>query len=177
MLEVWLSCFPSVVANRFIGNILVKYLNGLFLPLSQPPVTDVRHTHFFCQFLFLLPFVIFSIFWISMLTIVTFLEIFWCFRGKTRLEYFRKELAHCLLEILLFTHILVHFNFLISRKVQMQLVLYFWLWRFAKLNCTLCIIAQIDLRLEKIILHCACLWFIKHRSQSLFIWYHLFWNR
>lgn len=111
-----------------------------------------------------------------MFTIVAFLEILWCFGGKTRLKDFGKELTHCMLEMFLFTDVFVHLCFLICWKVQMQLVLNFWLWRFAKLYCTLSVIVQIDLRLEKIILYCACLWFMQHRFQSLFIWYHFSWN-
>jgi hypothetical protein len=111
-----------------------------------------------------------------MFAVIAFLEIFLCLRFYTRLEYLSKELCHCLLKMFLFSHILMHLYFLFNRKVQMQLVLNLWFWRFAKMHCMICLISQIDLCLEKIILYCTCLWLMQHCSKIFFIGYHLWWN-
>jgi hypothetical protein len=89
--EVLLSTFPSVVANGLVGNLLIKDLDGLFLPFSQSSITHIWLTHHFCHFFLFPSLLIFFFFRISMLTVVTLLEILLGLRTRARLKNLGKK--------------------------------------------------------------------------------------
>jgi hypothetical protein len=89
--EVLLSTFPSVVANGLVGNLLIKDLDGLFLPFSQSSITYIWLTHHFCHFFLFPSLLILFFFRISMFTVVTLLEILLGLRTRARLKNLGKK--------------------------------------------------------------------------------------
>lgn len=159
--EALLSTFPSVVANGLVSNFLIKDLDGLFLPFSQPSITHIWLAHHFCHFLLFPPLLILFLFRISMLTVVTLLEILLGLRTHARLKYLGKKWRHLLLKIFLFSHIFAYLYRLILWKIQMQFVFHFWYGAFTNLQTLLCIIVWMKFCLEKVVFHCTYFWLLQ----------------
>lgn len=161
--EALLSTFPSVVANGLVSNFLIKDLDGLFLPFSQSSITHIWLAHHFCHFFLLPPLLILFFFRISMLTVVTLLEILLGLRTHARLKYLGKKRRHLLLKIFLFSHIFVYFYCLILWQIQMQFVFNFWYGTFTNLQTLLCIIVWNNSCLEKVVFNCTYFWLLQQR--------------